>query len=310
MFRVKASNNDGVWNEQGANVALRVLPAPWFSWWAYTIYTLIFILIILLMYRSYKRKLMQQELYQHELEREVEKRTAELKEVNERLLNASITDQLTGLHNRRYLAEIIEQRSAATLREFTDAKRNGGVSPVNGPRLFFLMFDLDGFKPINDNYGHDAGDKVIAQVAGLLTEASRSADTIIRWGGDEFLMIGQVKAQSEVEVLAERVRERIASYGFDIGLKQKVYLSSSIGFACYPFASECPEALSWEQVHTIADSALYMSKDAGRNCWSGLTEGPVKPPASEVNSLSHSIDSALENSYIIVRQGSPDNHPE
>ncbi|WP_181898326.1 ligand-binding sensor domain-containing protein [Alteromonas aestuariivivens] len=304
VFKVKASNNDGVWNHQGADVALTVLPAPWYSWWAYTIYSLLILGMIFWLYRSYQSKLTKEANYRHELELEVAKRTSELSEANKRLLNASVTDQLTGLHNRRYLNNIIEQQTSRVMRAFDKAKKAGKVSATEGPRLFFLMFDLDGFKPINDNFGHDAGDQVIMQVSDLLREVSRSADTVIRWGGDEFLLIGQIQSLREVEILSERLREAIANHGFDIGLKQKMYLSSSIGYSCFPYSHHCPEALTWEQVHLIADSALYMSKEAGRNCWTGLVQSNDEVPLSVMNTLTHHLQEGVDKRYIRVRQRS------
>ena len=302
VFKVKASNNDGVWNEEGANIALTVHSAPWFSWWAYTIYTAFMLLIMYAIYRSYRRKLVQQEAYRLKLEREVEKRTAELQDANEQLLNASVTDQLTGLHNRRYLAEVIDQQSSAVLRQFEKAKTAGATSETLGPRLFFLMFDLDGFKPVNDTYGHDAGDQVIIQLGELLRKVSRTADVVIRWGGDEFLVIGQVDDIAEVEILAERIRQAIFDYPFDIGTGKAMQLSSSIGYSCYPFSHEIPEAINWQQVHNLADGALYLSKGAGRNCWSGVVTDAHQLNDEAISIITQSLNEAIAQGLVVVKQ--------
>ncbi|GAA0858042.1 hypothetical protein GCM10009114_26170 [Aliiglaciecola litoralis] len=302
LFRVKASNNDGVWNEQGADVALTVLPAPWYSWWAYTIYTLFALGLIYWIYRSYIHKLEKEANYRHELELEVKNRTVELREANEQLLNASVTDQLTGLHNRRYLNNIVEQQCASVFRDFEAQLKNGELGADSGPRLFFLMFDLDGFKPINDTYGHDAGDKVICQVSDLLKTVCRKSDTVIRWGGDEFLVMGRVEEVQEIELLAERLRSKIASYGFDIDLKQKMHLSCSIGYSMYPFSHHYPDSLSWEQVHLLADNALYKSKEAGRNQWTGILQSLEMPPVSIMNTLTRNIDNVIAEGYVRVKQ--------
>jgi diguanylate cyclase (GGDEF)-like protein len=300
VFKVKASNNDGVWNESGADIVLTVLPAPWFSWWAYAIYIVIFLVITFWLYRSYLKKLKQEETYRLELENEVQKRTVELSDANEQLLNASVTDQLTGLHNRRYLANIIKDKCSEVAEEFRDHLALEGSDPYEGPRLFFLMFDLDGFKPINDTYGHDAGDKVIIQVGELLQSVCREDDIVVRWGGDEFIVVGKVYNKGEVSALAERIRNTIAKYGFNIGLSQRMHLSSSIGYAMYPFAHFSPDSLSWEQVHLLADKALYRSKDNGRNTWCGMVQPPSPPPVGILNTLTHNVDKAVEQQHIIL----------
>lgn len=300
VFKVKASNNDGVWNETGAGIVLTVLPAPWFSWWAYTIYALIVLIALFWLYRSYLNKLKQEETYRLQLENEVQKRTVELSAANEQLMNASVTDQLTGLHNRRYLANVIKEKCNSILEEFREHVSIEGSDPCEGPRLFFLMFDLDGFKPINDTYGHDAGDKVIMQVGELLQSVCRQDDIVIRWGGDEFIVVGKIYEKGEVSALAERIRDTIAKYGFNIGLAQRMHLSSSIGYALYPFAHFSPDSLSWEQVHLLADKALYRAKDSGRNTWCGMVQPSEAPPVGLMNTLMHNVDKAVEQQHIIL----------
>ena len=310
VFRVKASNNDGVWNEQGADVALTVLPAPWYSWWAYMIYAAFALGLLYWIYRSYVNKLEKEANYRHELEQEVKNRTVELRLANEQLLNASVTDQLTGLHNRRYLNSIVEQQCASIFREFEEHLSAGKMTADGGPRLFFLMFDLDGFKPINDTYGHDAGDKVICQVGELLRTVCRKSDIVIRWGGDEFLIMGRVEEVNEIEMLAERLRSKISSYGFDIDLKQKMHLSCSIGYSMYPFSHHYPDSLSWEQVHLLADNALYKSKECGRNQWTGILQSLEMPPVNIMNTLTRNIDNVIGEGYVRVRQASRENAPK
>lgn len=302
QFRVKASNNDGVWNEQGANLALTVLPAPWYSWWAYLGYTIVGLFIIAMLFRSYLNKLQKEAQYRAQLEEEVKNRTVELSQANELLLNASVTDQLTGLHNRRYLSNIIDSECAKVLRDVEKLNRREGISVDSGPRLFCLMFDLDGFKPINDTYGHDAGDQIICQISDLLKMVCRKSDTVIRWGGDEFLIVGRVEDMAEVDILAERLRSEIVSKGFDIGLKQKLHLSCSIGFGLYPFAPKFPDSFSWEQVQIIADRALYCSKDAGRNYWTGIIATDKQPSVSLMNTLVANLDQVISDGYVSIRE--------
>nr|WP_136251380.1 ligand-binding sensor domain-containing diguanylate cyclase [Ningiella ruwaisensis] len=304
-FEVISSNSDGVWNMRPASVKLSVLPAPWESSYAYAAYTLLLVLLLYFIYRWYNSKLQTETRYRQALEVEVDKRTQELSAANEKLLKASITDQLTGLYNRRYLSDIIQEKSRKVYERFIAAQERNQVDHENGPRLFFLMFDLDGFKPINDTYGHDAGDKMIRQVAALLQEVCRIDDIVIRWGGDEFLVIGEINKLEEVASLAERIRTNIAKQGFDIGLTQRMHLSSSLGFSTYPFSYYCPDSLSWEQVHLIADNALYKSKDAGRNTWTGIVQAKEFVPFTIMNSLSQNIDKAIEDKHVNLIQHQP-----
>ncbi len=299
-FRVTASNSDGIWNKEGKSITLRVKPAPWFSWWAYTMYSALLIIAAFYWYRSYLRKANQRHQYQVVLEEEVGVRTAELQSANEQLLKASITDQLSGLHNRRYLSDVMTQRLEDISRRFGQAILDDRMSSHGGPRLMALMFDLDGFKPVNDNYGHDAGDKVIIQVANIIKNESRVDDVVIRWGGDEFMAVAEVNNLEEGYLLAERIRVAIASHRFDVGLSNKFHLSSSLGFAMYPFHHYAPHSISWDQVHLLADHALYKSKAAGGNTWSGIIQVDKELPFSKLNSLLPNVDKAFEQKDIFL----------
>ena len=300
IFEVIAANGDGLWNYDPTSVSFTVKPAPWRTGIAYAFYGLLVLFALYTIYRYQQRKLVADTKYRKALEGEVEKRTQELSQANQDLLKASITDQLTGLFNRRYLFDMIPDKSKEIFDKFSAAMARGQVNHETGPRLFFLMFDLDGFKPINDNYGHDAGDQMIQQVATLLKEVCRINDIVIRWGGDEFLVVGEVNKVEELAALAERIRERISKHGFNIGLSQKMYLSSSIGFALYPFNHDFPDALSWEQVHIMADNALYRSKDAGKNTWTGILECESPVPIVVMNALALNIDDAVDKNYVRV----------
>lgn len=307
-FEVVAANNDGIWNDEGAKVELIVYPPPWLSPYAYALYVFLIILLLYSMYRYFKNKSMAQKLYRESLEQEVNIRTQELSLANEQLLKVSITDQLTGLFNRRYLFEVFADKSAQTYESFIKAISSDTVQYDSGPRLFFLMFDLDGFKPINDNFGHDAGDKMIQQVAELLTQVCRMNDTVIRWGGDEFVIVGEIDDIEEVQILAELIRQSIAKHGFDIGLAQRMHLSCSMGFSVYPFSHHSPDSVSWEQVHILADKALYMSKDAGRNRWSGIVQSQLPVPFGIMNTLNQKLESAIANEHIRIVQCQSNEH--
>lgn len=278
-FTVTASNNDGVWNDQGVSVKLHVEPPPWQTPWAYSLYT-IFIGGTLANYRrGQNKKLNNAAKRSAKLEREVQARTRELsqrneqlKALNEKLLEASTTDSLTGLKNRRYLYDSIESRVALVERRYAGGERpDSETKTVDiAPSLFFMMIDLDGFKSINDTYGHLAGDQALLQVRDILQSTCRKSDTIIRWGGDEFMIIGENTSSRAAEQLAERIRYNLAERQYQLGAGHVGRLSGSIGFAMYPFSPLNAKALSWDQAVAIADHAAYTAKKNGRNAWVGV----------------------------------------
>lgn len=301
-LRVRASNNDGVWNEQGASLEVVVHPAPWFSWWAYGIYSILALIVSWYAYVLYRRKAETSEHFRLQLLEQVDIRTAELKEANEQLRQASITDQLTGLFNRRYLAEVITELTEDISRRFGQAIIDNDMDAESGPRLMALMFDLDGFKAINDNFGHEAGDQVIMQVASILQTECRDKDIVIRWGGDEYMVVAEVTDVAEAVSLAERIRVSISQHSFEVGLPNKFNLSSSLGFALYPFNHFSPHSVTWDQVNLLADHALYKSKEAGRNTWSGIVQSDKELPFSILNSLVPNLDRALDRQDVNMIQ--------
>jgi len=145
------------------------------------------------------------------------------------------TDTLSGLPNRR----AFEDR-AARLRDFSDSKP-----------LAVLMIDLDGFKPVNDSEGHEAGDRILALMARTIAGGLREGDFVARFGGDEFAALLPGTEPSEAVALAERLRARVQDAGADASV------TASIGVAM--LEDDLRRAL------LRADVALYEAKDAGRN---------------------------------------------
>ncbi|MBL3617492.1 MAG: GGDEF domain-containing protein [gamma proteobacterium endosymbiont of Lamellibrachia anaximandri] len=228
--------------------------------------------------RNQVNKLRQAAEQREELEQQVRLRTQELAERNQtlealtiQLEEASFTDQLTGLKNRRYLHQYIEPEIAALDRYTKDPGESESTSAVDfAPNLTFMMIDLDGFKPINDTYGHHAGDLALKQVRDILNSCCRKSDTIIRWGGDEFFIVGRHASRQGAEKYAERIRAELANHQYQVGGGHVTRLSGSIGLTMFPFVPRKSQQLSWEQVITIADEAAYLAKENGRNAWVAL----------------------------------------
>lgn len=146
-----------------------------------------------------------------------------LERENERLIETlrgmAMTDPLTGLYNRRYLLDQLRHTLAAALRAHQS--------------MVLVMFDLDGFKAVNDTQGHLSGDRVLRAVAASLQSATRQSDVLGRYGGDEFLMVVQGNREGAA-LLAERAAEAV---------KRQTAMSISSGHAVAPGDGDTPEEL-------------------------------------------------------------------
>lgn len=139
--------------------------------------------------------------------------------------------------------------------------------------LALVMVDLDHFKEVNDVHGHGAGDQVLKQVSEILQSATRDTDTVVRWGGEEFLIVARNAARKDAMVLVERIRARVEAHAFDLVDGSTIKRTCSIGFALMPFLCAEPEFMSWEEVVDVADHCLYVAKRSGRNGWVGVLPG-------------------------------------
>lgn len=207
-----------------------------------------------------------------ELERLVRERTRELaahasalEAANRRLEEASFTDPLTGLGNRRSLRHTVPQRIANLAR---------------GSQLAFMVADLDCLKPINDDYGHEAGDRVLIQVSRILRDCVPDADTVIRWGGDEFVIVHACADPEAAAKLAERIRLSVSTHRYRLPGTTLARTSCSIGFSMFPFVRAAAGLLTWEDVLRLADAALYRAKGR-RNAWVGWSGCDVAPDLAD-----------------------------
>ena len=173
-----------------------------------------------------------------------------IKELRDKLLQVSTTDELTGLHNRKYLHERLEQ-------EISRAKRYG-------TKLSCLLFDLDFFKVVNDIYGYDWGDVLLRSIADKLKQLIRKEDILTRYGDEEFLLILPNTSEENAYLFAERFRRDIEKMEFiPAGEEERHPITISGGISTYP----CLENVD-EDVNTIiryAEHALYNAKKRGKN---------------------------------------------
>jgi diguanylate cyclase (GGDEF)-like protein len=290
VFRVRASNSDGVWSTQDLALPIKVAPSPWLSAWAWAGYALLAVLMLLAVWYAQQRRIARAAAYRLELEQQVSDRTyelaqryRELEDANRKLEMASYTDTLTGLANRRYLMQHFP-------RLLTENKGSQGLA--------IMIIDLDALKPINDAHGHAGGDELIVEVASTLRQAIRPDDVLVRWGGDEFVVVAHAQHVEHATMLAERIRERVAKMKCVLP-RAVVRTSCSIGLTCLPFVPGRPEAVSWEHAIKIADLALYRAK-RGRNAWRGWFGTPsVATLQSVIAAVESNVDGLIANGVII-----------
>jgi diguanylate cyclase (GGDEF)-like protein len=193
----------------------------------------------------------------------------ELQRKNLELQEISFTDSLTGVWNRRYLEEILTAEAGQVLRTYQRARGNE-IRKLDHRDLVFLMVDMDFFKEVNDRYGHPAGDRLLQLVADRLSTVVRKSDVLVRWGGEEFLIMSRSTDPSGIPAFCSRILEVIAHEPFDLGHGIEVRKTCSVGWAPYPWCRGAFEAICAEEVIILADVALYRAKARGRNQGIGI----------------------------------------
>jgi len=158
----------------------------------------------------------------------------------------AVRDPLTHCHNRRFLDEYIKQYEV--------------LSQRHEKKVGFLMIDLDFFKQVNDQYGHQTGDSVLLEIANLIRESIRRSDLLIRYGGEEFLVLLLEIDSETTHVVAEKVRIAVEQHQFELPGGIAIHKTVSIGISEYP-----QDAEMFYKAIKYADVALYEAKQAGRN---------------------------------------------
>jgi len=174
------------------------------------------------------------------------KRNLELQDIQEQLRQLASNDSLTGLHNRRYILERVEEKLPEIRRYHLDC--------------CFVLMDIDHFKDVNDNYGHKVGDDVLKAVAHILEGAVRQGDIVARYGGEEFLLFLPMTELESAHVLVERVRLALEQHPHATDQEGEVMtVTASFGVAQHWVQDAAEKTIA------RADKALYEAKEAGRN---------------------------------------------
>jgi diguanylate cyclase (GGDEF)-like protein len=209
----------------------------------------------------------------------------ELQRKNLELQEISFTDSLTGAWNRRYLEEIITAEAGQVLRNYQRA-RGGDIRKLDHRDLVFIMVDMDFFKEVNDLHGHPAGDRLLQLVAERLAIVVRKSDVLVRWGGEEFLIMSRSTDPGGTPAFCSRILEVIASEPFDLGHGISVRKTCSVGWAAYPWSRGAFEAICAEESIALADTALYQAKAMGRNLGVGIVANDLAARNSDKITLS------------------------
>lgn len=162
------------------------------------------------------------------------------------LKNIANSDALTGVANRLALESYIQHLEH---------------QPKKLEKLGLLVIDIDDFKQVNDQYGHMLGDKVIQRVANILKAHVRATDLIVRYGGDEFLILLEHITDVEALRIADQIRRDVDSSNMQAGLAQELHVSISAGYAV--------GAASWLELFHKADQSLFKAKAKGKNAVQG-----------------------------------------
>lgn len=201
------------------------------------------------------------------MEEKVAERTRQLNEANEQLQELVLIDPLTRLNNRRFFLDYIvgiADRHAQKIKRFVDGSENRKTAPLDSVIGVFLV-DIDHFKEVNDRWGHAAGDSVLVAISRALKSAIRADDFIVRWGGEEFLVILNNTNPDYLDTFARRALQAVSSLSIQLSPEKAITRTCSIGYAQFPFSGQAPDSLSLEQTIMLSDQAMYLAKRDGRN---------------------------------------------
>ena len=262
-LQVQAAGRDG---QFGPSRTLRIdmAPPPWRHPAALAAYLATGIALLAWLGLQTRARFRRERERSERLDRLVAERTVQLEDANRRLREANAAldadtrlDPLTRVSNRRDLHDWLGRREAA-------AQAQGRPAPAP---LYFFMVDIDDFKQVNDRHGHGVGDEVLVQFAERLRQLCRDDDLVVRWGGEEFLVVSQLPRAEGATHLAERLRAAVAGQPLPVR-DGALALTCSVGFAPWPLAAG--QAGLWEQSVDLADRCLYLAKHSGKDTWVGV----------------------------------------
>lgn len=295
VFEVSGANNALVWNPEPARLHFSIAPRLHETPWFYALVALVLVGFGIGVQHLRTRSLVRR---QQELESLVAQRTDALAAANDQLQHMIHTDTLTLLRNRRFLQSQLPADLSFYLREMRKPGNEGMV-------MMLALVDIDHFKLINDLHGHRAGDLVLQQFARLLERQVRSGDYVVRWGGEEFLLVFRPMPVREATKIAERIRHAIDVFPFDIDSGEPLHVTASLGFVEYPLFREEQLVPDWERMVELADRALYAVKASGRNGWATFRPAQPMPLEALLEALRDDVDRALASGRVELIRSPP-----
>ncbi|MGH8106955.1 MAG: diguanylate cyclase, partial [Arenimonas sp.] len=203
LLKIRGSNRNGVWSDKILEIPVQVLPAWWQTWWFFLVCAVLAVasIIALIHARTTYLRSKRAELEEKVLQRtnELETMAHALADKSRALEEASLADPLTGLRNRRFFDQHIQADIENCFR-FHDERRDVNAVHEGVKGMVFFLIDIDNFKQVNDIQGHAAGDAVLVEVSQRLRHVFREADYLIRWGGEEFLIITRSTAAEDAHI--------------------------------------------------------------------------------------------------------------
>ena len=248
-----------------------------------------------------------------EVRRLIDEKTAELQMKNNTLKEAVMKDPLTGLMNRRFLFDV-EERKIKRFIESRNLKNHlldNRISEKNDLVYGVIMMDIDHFKRVNDIYGHDVGDFILKGVAEIMQNSVRVDDILIRWGGEEFLIVLKNIPMTKIIEVVKKIRKSIEMHPFEVQNGVTIWITVSMGIVSLPFFASDPKLLTFENIVTLADLALYNSKENGRDMATFVMPNKNVPRTSEeINGMLGSGEFAEVNGFYTFEKIEPDNFSE
>ncbi len=270
-IRIKGRDGYGKNIENELTIVLEVPPVFWKSSLAYFGYSLVFVLLLLIIEYLRKRKETELLVNQKKLELEVKKKTSSLSDaikslqaIKDELERESRTDYLTGLYNRRYFKFLTSEKA----RLFNTLEQREGDTSLAS--LGLILIDIDYFKKINDELGHDTGDQVLEVVGKVLRAVSSSDVHGFRWGGEEFLVLVEKASQTQLTDLIYKINGLLKIEFSKISKNGNNSITCSFGVGHGTVPVDCEMVPCLNSLFNLADVALYRAKHHGRNSFSYL----------------------------------------
>lgn len=292
-FVVEACNDGGVWSSEPLAVSFTI-PTRWYQ--DRKVQVILLLLALGAAIALVHTRLRRERNRQHRLEQQVLQRTAELNtayrriaEQNTMLQDLSRTDPLTELNNRRVLAEQLPAELAVLRREVI---RGPGHKLASFHGACIYLLDIDGFKQVNDRYGHEVGDRVLAAVARKIESTLREGDLAVRWGGDEIVVLARGIDDAGASRFAQRLLRSISSVRLD-EVAAPVTVSASLGFLPYPLSTrDFLPTTAWQRLIEVADKLMYQSKAGGGGRATGIRHDPAIDPVADESDLLDALGDA------------------